>query len=146
MSDTTWVVLADSSRARILRTDAALTEPPEVVAELVNPAGRLRESELVEDGGHSRGSGPGARSDAGTPSARDTEVERFAKQIADILADARRARRYDGIVLAAPPKFLGQLRRQLDPVTLQQVHTTIDKELVTLPEHAILDELQRRVA
>ncbi len=146
MPEATWVVLADSSRARILRTDAALTEAPVVVEELVHPAGRLRESELVEDGGHSRGSGPGARSDAGTPTARDTEVERFAKRLGDYLADGRKAGRFDGIVLAAPPRFLGILRKQLDPLTLDRVHTSVGKQLATLPEHALLDALRQRVA
>ncbi|MCK6503186.1 host attachment protein [Myxococcota bacterium] len=146
MNHATWIVLADSSRARIFRTDAALTEGPVVIDELVHPASRLRGRELESDRPSRSFAERGAHpSDLGESGAHAHQSELFAMELADHLDAARKDGRYEGIVLAAPPRFLGALRKAMSPATLDLVHQAIDKELTQLPEHAVLAALRQRI-
>jgi protein required for attachment to host cells len=121
---TTWIVAADASRARILQVmdrEKHLAE----IEDLYNPAGRLNEREMTSDAEpRFRGSaGPG--SDREAAGAVEHEVEAFAKRIGDYLDKARTSHRYDRLHLIAPPKFLGQLRKQLR----KEVGKLVDHEL-----------------
>ncbi len=136
---TTWIVAADSSRARILQVmdrDERLAE----VEDLLNPEGRAHDRDLLADG-HSRWSGhggqgkPGGHSTSGPGSDRQemsaTEhaTELFAKRVGDYLDKARTAHRYDRLHLVAPPKFLGQLRKELGKETEKLVADDLAKDL-----------------
>src|SRR5207249_4988981 len=108
---TTWIIAADSSRARILQVTDRARDLAEV-EDLLNPEGRVHDRELISDAhprfsGHS-GGGPG--SDREETSAAEHATELFAKRVGDYLDKARTAHRYDRLHLIAPPKFLGRLR------------------------------------
>ena len=148
---TTWIIAADSSRARILQVmdrEGRLAE----VEDFVNPEGRAHDRDLVEDG-HPRWSGhggmgkPGGHSTSGPGSDRQetspTEhaVEVFAKHIGDYLDKARTAHRYDRLHLVAPPKFLGQLRKGLGKEVEKLVTSELPKDLSWLNER----ELEKRL-
>jgi len=128
---TTWIVAADSSRARVLQVadpDGTLAE----VEALLNPQGRLNDRELISDA-HPRfrgTSGPG--SDRQEMPAVEHEVELFAKRIGDYLDKARNAHRYDRLHLIAPPKFLGALRKELGKEVQKLVADELPKELSSL--------------
>lgn len=146
MDNGTWIVLADSSRARIFSTDAALTMGPVVVSDLVHPASRMRERDLVSDRpsrSFAERGAPGA--DISEAGARDHEVQLFAQELGEHLGAARRDGLYEGMVLVAPPRFLGLLRKQLDKATLESVHASIDKELTQLAEHEVLAAVRQRL-
>ena len=137
---TTWIVAADASRARILQ----VTDREQRLAEiedLYNPAGRLHEREMTSDAEpRFRGSdGPG--SDREAKGAVDHEVEVFAKTIGDYLDKARTAHRYDRLHLIAPPKFLGQLRKELGREVGKLVAQELPKDLSWLDAR----ELERRL-
>ena len=127
---TTWIIAADSSRARILQvTDRA--QQLEEVEDLLNPEGRVHDRELISDAhprlsGHS-GGGPG--SDREETSAAEHATELFAKRVGDYLDKARTAHRYDRLHLIAPPKFLGRLRKELGKEVQKLVAEELPKDL-----------------
>jgi protein required for attachment to host cells len=101
---TTWIVAADSSRARILQVMSREQRLSEV-EDLYNPAGRLHERDMTSDAEprfHGRAGAPG--SDREATGAVDHEVEVFAKKIGDYLDKARTSHRYDRLHLIAPPR------------------------------------------
>jgi protein required for attachment to host cells len=53
----------------------------------------------------------------------------FAKQIGRYLEQARQQQRYDELVLIAPPKFLGVLRKELDNEVEKLVADELPKDL-----------------
>lgn len=138
MPTTTWIVAADSSRARFLQV--AGREWLVEIENLVNPEGRMDDRELTT-GAHPRFSGhgglgkPGAGATSGPgsdrqeTSAQQHEVEVFAKQIGDYLDKARTQHRYDELVVVAPPKFLGTLRKKLGKEVEKLVVEELDKDL-----------------
>ena len=128
---TTWIIAADASRARILQ----VTDREQNLAEiedLLNPEGRVHDRELVSDA-HPRFSGTsGPGSDREEMSATEHATELFAKRVGDYLDKARTAHRYDRLHLIAPPKFLGQLRKELGKEVEKLVAAELPKDLAWL--------------
>ena len=136
---TTWIITADASRARILQVmdrDQRLAE----VEDFLNPEGRMHDRDLLADG-HSRWNGHGGMGRAGggrnggpasdrqETSATEHETELFAKRVGDYLDKARTDHRFDRLCLVAPPKFLGQLRKELGAEVRKMVSEELPKDL-----------------
>lgn len=131
--DKTWVVVADSSRARILEIPPRGREIHEI-EDFVNPHGRAQSRELVTDadgrnnlrasaaGNPRRGTFP-----SGDPVQHETEL--FAKRLCEVLDLARSQHRYEQLYLVAAPKFLGLLRSNLSKEAGRLVTQEIDKDL-----------------
>jgi len=149
---TTWIIAADSSRARILQVTGR-GEHLEEIEDLLNPEGGAHDRELISDA-HSRFSGHGGvgkpashstggpGSDREEPSAQEHATELFAKRVADYLDKARTAQRYERLHLIAPPKFLGRLRHALGKETAKLVAEELPKDLAALNAR----ELERRLS
>ena len=141
---TTWIIAADSSRARILQvTDR--TKQLDEIDDLQNPEGRAHDRELISDA-HARfsghgGGGPG--SDREETSATGHATELFAKRVSDYLDKARSAHRYDRLHLVAPPKFLGQLRKELGKEVEKLVAEELPKDLSWLSARDIQAHLEK---
>lgn len=130
MAPTTWIVAADSSRARVLQvTDRE--QRLEVIEDLLNPEGRLQDRELVSDalGRWSGPDRPGGNSMPDPVSPTEHVATRFAKRLGDYLDKARTEHRYASLVLVAPPKFLGALRKELTKEVEKLVADAIPKGL-----------------
>ena len=123
---TTWIVAADSSRARVLQV--AGRQRLDEVETLVNPEGRLHDRELTTDA-NPRLHGPGGLGAREEPIAVDHAVEMFSKRIGDYLEKARTDHRYDQLVLVAPPKFLGLMRKELGKEVEKLVLDEVPKDL-----------------
>lgn len=111
----TWIVTADSARARVLQVadrEKRLAE----IEDLLNPDGKLHEGDLVTD--------------TVEPSdAHEHSVDLFSKRVGEYLEKARSQHRYDKLYLIAPPKFLGRLRKQLGKEVEKLVCDELDKDL-----------------
>lgn len=136
---TTWIVAADESRARVLQVARPKRELLEI-EDLLNLEGRMQNRELITDaeprfGGHGGVGKPGARPTGGPASDRqaETKVEHsarlFAKELSRYLEKARVQHRFDELVLVAPPKFLGTLRKALDKEVEKLVARELPKDL-----------------
>jgi protein required for attachment to host cells len=123
---TTWIIAADSSRARVLQV--ADRERLVEIESLLNPNGRLQDRELTTDA-NPRLHGPGGLSAREEPSAVEHTVEMFSKRIGDYLEKARTDHRYDRLYLVAPPKFLGLLRKELGREVEKLVFDEVPKDL-----------------
>ena len=122
-------------RTRAARESCKLWTGSELaeVDDLLNPEGRLHDRELISDA-HPRfsGHGGGPGSDREEMSAAEHATELFAKRVGDYLETARTAHRYDRLHLIAPPKFLGQLRKQLGKQVQKLVAAELPKDLSRL--------------
>ncbi len=139
---TTWIVAADATRARILQVTDRERRLAEI-EDLYNPSGRLNEREMRSDAEpRFRGTdGPG--SDRQAKGAVDHEVEVFAKKIGDYLDKARTSHRYDRLHLIAPPKFLGQLRKELGKEVGKLVAEELPKDFSWLDARELEQKLLR---
>lgn len=131
--DRTWVVVADSSRARILEIPPRSREIREI-EDFVNPHGRAQSRELVSDAdgrNNLRASGAGNPMHGVFPSGDPVQhqTELFAKRLCEVLDLARSQHRYEQLYLVAAPKFLGLLRSNLSKEASKLVAQEIDKDL-----------------
>lgn len=135
----TWVIVAESSRARLFLLDAK-NEPLVEMDDMLNPSARIHESELTSDlPGRAYGStGSGIKHSMEpkiTP--KDQAAIDFARTIAERVEKARTTNEVESIILACSPKFLGILRHNLSDESQKLVTLSIDKNLVEMPEAEI---------
>lgn len=136
MTKQTWVVLANSSRARLFELDPDAEHLHEV-SDFVHPEGRQKQAELGdEQGGHTQRSlsdgGSGGSAFQARTDARHKERERFARILAEFLDKALAERRFESLVLIASNPFLGELRAHLKDSTDRAVAAILPRDLTGL--------------
>ena len=136
---TTWIVAADASRARVLQV--AGRKRLDEVENLLNPAGRLQNREINSDakGRFPGPDRPGGHSSDDEEHTVDHANEMFAKRVGDYLDKARTEHRFDQLVLVAPPKFLGALRKELGKEVGKLVADELPKDLSWYSERELED-------
>jgi protein required for attachment to host cells len=132
---TTWIVLADEGRARILAQPQRGAELRDV-EELTDAAARADEADLQRDAQGRRAHGGGGQVSSITTSAGadklEQEADLFARRVAEFLAQALQKQRFGALHIAAAPRFLGRLRQHLSPQVQQAVAQELDKDLLQL--------------
>jgi len=145
MTKTIWIAVANRATARIFAAGSPLGALEEIET-LVHPAGRAPEQSLVTDrpGRTFDRAGSGPQSDPDTVQ-HDHEAAAFAGEVAACLAKGREADRYGTLVIAAPPAFLGELRKHLDARTQGLVTLELDKDLAHLDARELRAHLPERL-
>lgn len=139
---TTWVLVADISRARFFSAEKPAS-PLVEFNDLTFPEGRLHEGDLVTDrAGRVRNTASGGLHglEPGTTRKQDG-AERFALQICDELEAARTSGALDKLYVVAGPTFLGVLRRHQSAALRQLVAAEVDKNLTTQDPETIRRQL-----
>ncbi|MEN6541023.1 host attachment protein [Parvibaculum sp.] len=128
-----WIVVADGETARIFSAHGRTAKlEPAIPYELrmVNPPSREQGTERPGRGHESVGQlrhGVQPRVDPHREAKRT-----FAEEIAELLHGKTRERAFDELILAAPPKMLGDLRDALDDKTRALVKAELHKDLTKL--------------
>ncbi|XOZ34694.1 host attachment protein [Halomonadaceae bacterium KBTZ08] len=140
------IVAADASRARLFSTDSPMGELSEVDT-LVNPEARLHDGDLTTDRpGRQADSMNGARSameEASEP--KEVEAQKFAKQLAETLETSRNQGEIEKLYVAAPPKFLGELRKHMKPELKAIVAEEVSKDLSQMDVQEMRRHLPERI-
>lgn len=132
----TWILVADGSRANLFARDNG--GRLEKLEGWDNPEGRLAESESESDSlGSAR---PGSSMTPPTDPKRHSQ-EVFARQMAAVLKE--RCSAYDRLLLVAAPKFLGDLRQQLDQSVQKKIAAEFAKDLAQLSAHELGPHLDK---
>ena len=127
----TWVVVAESSRARIFSMKKNQS-PLQEITDMTHLESRVHGQELSSDR-------PGRAFDSrgGGRHAMETEVDlkrqeaiNFAKTIIKYIESGRTQGHFEKLILIAPPEFLGLLRKNLSESTRQQIVKEISKNIV----------------
>lgn len=138
----TWVLVAESSRAKLYTVNGRLAPITEIEA-MVHPESRMHEGDLVSDSAGSDGGsvGQGRHVIDSKNTARDHESLEFARTLAGRLDSGRNNGDFDNLVLIAPPEFLGHLRGNLSKEVLSMVSRQVDKNLVQKPAEVLRNYL-----
>lgn len=138
----TWIVIADSSRARIFEPESPSSPLREIEA-LTHPESRLHEQDLTADlpGRHNNDTGIGAHGFEERSEPKKQEMINFSRELANRLEAARNNREYEQLIVAAAPAFLGLLRDALSDATRELVRLEIDKNLARMNAEQIRKHL-----
>ena len=140
----TWILVADSSRARIFKADKGSSMHE--VEDLSHPEGRLHEQDLASDlpGKDADKVGAGRHSFQDQVEPKQQEAIDFAKRIARHLDESYSDKKFEQLMVVAAPSFLGTLRHQFSDEISQQICFELDKNITMhsvddirkhLPEH-----------
>lgn len=138
----TWVAVADGAKALILLNEGSDAAPNMSVvskAEFGSPATR----ELGSDKpGRRAGGGVGARSAMESPDWHEFEKDRFIEEVAKRLNRAAQRGLFERLIIAAPPRVLGQLRPALSAQAAACVAAEIGSDLTG---HRV-EEIEKHIA
>lgn len=139
---TSWVLIADGARARVLAQvgrGKPLAEVPEMRHVIELPPSR----ELGDDRpGRAEPSVGGARSAMEPRSDPHRELKRqHARDIAVLLAAKLADKAFDRLVVVAPPVTLGDLRAELSDAVRKAVVAEVAADLTKTPDHEVLGHL-----
>lgn len=128
-SKKTWLLVADGQRARVYRYFGP-GRPAEAEGGLsFERAGAPSRAIRTDKAGRMQpGRGTGGGDFAPRANAHEQEEERFLDMVAAEVGGAIDAGGCDEIIIAAPPRALGHLRRVLPPMTLKRIRAEIDKD------------------
>ena len=137
-----WVVVAESSRARIFSVVNRIS-PLNEIDDMLNPAARSHDRDLTSDlpGRTFDSAGVGRHSMEPSVDPKKNEIAVFAKKVSERLGSARKAGEFDELILICSPEFLGLLRQNFDDVLKKHVTRTINKNLVHKDEAQIREYL-----
>lgn len=135
----TRVIVADSARARIFSSHTTLLELEEIEG-FAHPEARRRNRDIASDSSGRSVDQHGALEPATSPA--DHEAENFAKLLAQHLKALHNKRHFDQLMLVAPPRFLGLLRKQLPKPLDQLVEKSVDKDLTGASRETIISCIQ----
>lgn len=126
----TWIVIADSSRARIFTVEPEQQDFQEI-EDFSNPQGRANVRELTTDRQARRASEGHNQASTWEPKADavEHETELFTKDLGQYLDKARTEHRYQKLCLIAPPRFLGLIRQNLSKEAQKMVEEEIAKDI-----------------
>lgn len=140
---TTWILVADEARARVLearRADGHVVERESFIHE----EGRQHARDVVADRlPRAQESVGGARHAIEPHTDLETvEASRFAHELAAALEAGRVDHRYERLVLVAPPRFLGTLRAVLPEEVQRHVVGSLPKDVTREPVDDIRDRVK----
>jgi protein required for attachment to host cells len=128
---TTWVVVTDSSQAKIYR----LVKFPKIeeISYFEHPESRLHDQDLVTSrpgrGFQSMGNARYSYQQEVEP--KKQEAIKFAKSIARYLISAEEKNEFDRLYVIAEPTFLGLLRQNMTPGIRKKIVAELSKNLTT---------------
>lgn len=139
----TWVVVAESSRARILVFEG-FQSPLRELEDLIHPEARAHERDLISDRQGRTIDSTGQRRHAKQPpvSPKEQRAIEFARSVAEHVERARAQGAFKRLILVAAPEFLGLLRGNLGDATRHCITREVHKNLVRKDEQAIRDSLK----
>lgn len=125
---TTWLLVADGRRARMLaepRRGAQLQE---------SWAMEISEEDLYEPQDRPPRSfdsnGPGRHGMDGGRNLHEAEEEKFLRRVAERIGQAEQQKAFEHLVIAAPPRALGLLRSMLSHAAQARVRAETPKDLL----------------
>ncbi len=135
------VLVGDGVRALFFRNSGTPMSPKLAVEkqlEQVNPPNREQGTDRPTRGPKGFGS---ARGNIEPSDWHQLNEERFATEIAEQLYQMAHANRFQRLIIVAPPKVLGSLRKSLHKEVLERVEAEVPKELAASPLREIEREL-----
>jgi len=143
----TWIVVADGQHATVYHHDG-----PGKGLEIIEGMGGTQEvppsREIVSDApGRMQGSGgTGATAMTARTDPHELEEKRFTESLAAEVSRAALEKQFDRLILAAPPRTLGILRKSLSSHATDRVIAELDKDLTKASRNDLAAHMDGHIA
>jgi protein required for attachment to host cells len=137
--DHTWVVIANGSLAHLYASDHHIKQLT-LIETVDHPDSRVRTAAVASDraGSFQAGSGHG---DFEHSLPKDQAMVEFARDIVEMLENARNSHRFQHLIICASPHFYGLINKSMPKGLAQMVRGHLGKDYT----HLGVDELQLRL-
>lgn len=142
---TTWVMVANASRARLFSQGKKFGDLL-LVKEFAHPESRQKDAAFTTDRpGHYQASGSansphGAYQAATTP--KEHEHDRFARELVDLLESGRKSSSYGTLIVVAAPHFHGLINKHMGTQVRSLVQMDIEKDYTSLTVTELTERLR----
>jgi protein required for attachment to host cells len=136
------VLVGDGERAVFFRNKGSVVRPDLVVQRVLeqqNPPTREQGSD--RPGRLAPGHADTQRSATEETDWHQLAEDRFASDIADALYRSAHANEFQRLIIVAPPKVLGTLRKTLHKEVIERIEAEVPRELATQTVNSIRNEL-----
>jgi protein required for attachment to host cells len=143
----TWVVAADGERALFFHNDG-MNQGLEPIPELIERHHIPDTHEMVSDRAGQRTGGPDSAGSGATVQRNDPHEfreKRFIEHLARELNEAALAKRFDRLIIAAPPRALGNLRKALSKQAAELVAAEYDKDFTKSPAPDLAEHVKEHL-
>lgn len=114
-----------------------------LLKEINHPENKLRNVDLGSDRpGHYQGSVDARGAYSSRSEMKDVEIDNFSRELAKELNQGRNSHLYDKVILIAPPHMYGLLSQHLNKHVKDLIVNTVQKDIIHLPEHELLEFLK----
>lgn len=139
----TWILVADSSRARLFAASQR-GKPWKLVEQFEHAETRQRAAEInpKERGSQKQSFGFGRPVMQPKTAPRRVEQQHFAQELADKLDAGLKHGEYGALVVVAGPRFLGELKGALDRQVEKCIIATIDRDYTLADERELVERLE----
>lgn len=139
-----WVINTNTNQCRIYdyhKKPAKLA----LVKEISHPENRMKKSEYLtsDKPGHYRTSSSAHGTYSQDTDPKDVAIDDFAREIARELNHGRTTNTFEKLILITPPHMEGLLHHHLDKHVKDLVIHNIQKDLIHLSDHELLEYLQK---
>jgi protein required for attachment to host cells len=136
-----WLMVTNASTASIYEVEAR--QRIRLIQELRHPESRMKLSELMTDKieQHRNPAGRAAYAFTQQSDPKQQEMERFAKHIAGIIAEAQSANQYQRFIIVSPPHFQGLLNKQLPEQNKAKLSLVLTKDYTQIEPQQLLTQL-----
>lgn len=143
IKNTTWIVVADASTAKIYSAHKASLfngdgKKLALVSEHEHPESRMTDSELASD----KQGRFGLATFVESTDPHEHEEERFAIELAKKLEKSFGENHFHELVFIAPAQFMGKLNKHLSHSVSKLVNLTIEKNYTRYDENELVMRLQ----
>lgn len=141
MADALWILVANASRARLFSTDER-AEKWDLREEFHHEESRQRSIDLLNQEDNPNAGTLHKPSSENEPNGRQSlEHGRFARELADRLERGLNEHAFERIVIAAPPEFLGLLRKAISPRIQQRLMLDMRADYTNIPAKDLPDRI-----
>ncbi len=136
---TTWILIADGARARVLRNAVFDIEADGEVNDIVFEIEHKQLRDIMSDRPGRSFASVGARRSSmeyRSEPVKDQEA-RFADMLLEQLDRRLRNREFDRLAIIAEPRMLGVLRQRISPTLRQTIFAEVAKDLTKMPQQAL---------
>jgi len=135
----TWVLIADGEKALFLRNDLDEINPDLNVVRIKEQENPSDAEQGVEPPGRMEDTGVQQRSAMQEADWHQLAKDRFADELADLLYKYAHKSAFSRLVVVAPPRVLGELRKTVHKEVASRIVAEVDKDLTNHP----LDKVER---
>jgi len=135
----TWVLIADGEKALFLRNDLDEINPDLNVVRIEEQENPSDAEQGVEPPGRMEDTGVQQRSAMQEADWHQLAKDRFADELADLLYKYAHKSAFSRLVVVAPPRVLGELRKTVHKEVASRIVAEVDKDLTNHP----LDKVEK---